>query len=185
VTIALCVDSRRPPAGDRIKVIETTLKLLPVEHLRAIAAGHIRLSRAGDTPSNGGGSDPAPWIRVSARSLTAARVHSFTLLHEMGHIVDYHYGAMRTLRATHPRLYRILSATAHNGRTQFDGEKFADCYMIFVMRHVAGLAHQHPADPAAYQGAEAETRFRALMSTPAFERWAGPLAHLRTAPERR
>jgi hypothetical protein len=179
ITIHLCVHPRHLPSADRITVIETTLKWLPVEHLQVISTGHIRLSHPSHTPQRGGGSDPAPWIRISARSLEAARGHSPTLLHEMGHVVDYHYGAMRALRQAHPQLYRTLNATAHDGSTQFDGERYADCYMMFFLTQVAGLPHVHRADPRAYQGEARTTRFRALLSTPPFASWMGPLANLR------
>lgn len=183
IPIRLCVHPHHRPSTDRIKIIETTLKLFPADHLRVIAAGHLRLSHPNDAPRNGGGSDPAPWIRLSAVSLAAARVHSPTLLHEMGHVIDYHYSAMRTLRGTHPHLYDVLNSTAHTGRTQFDGERFADCYMIFFLTQVAGVPHAHPAAPRAYQGSARDTRFSAMLSTPAFRDWAGPLANLRVPPE--
>jgi hypothetical protein len=183
IPITLCVHSHQRPSPARIQVIEATLRLIPAGHLRVIAAGHIRLSHPNDTPRSGGGSDPAPWIRLSAVSLAAARVHSPTLLHEMGHVIDYHYGAMRTLRGTHPRLYNVLNSTAHTGRTQFDGERFADCYMIYFLTQVAGVGHVHRADPRAYQGNARDMRFSAMLSTPAFRDWAGPLSNLRVPPE--
>lgn len=183
IPITLCVHSHHRPSPARVQVIETTLRLIPAGHLRVIAAGHIRLSHPNDLPHSGGGSDPAPWIRLSAVSLAAARVHSPTLLHEMGHVIDYHYGAMRALRGTHPHLYDVLNSTAHRGRTQFDGERFADCYMIYFLTQVAGVPHTHPADPRAYRGDARDTRFSAMLSTPAFRDWAGPLASLRVPPE--
>lgn len=183
VPIHLCVHSEHPPAADRIEVIKKTLALLPIPHLWVINYGHIRLSHTGHPPANGGGSDPAPWIRISAVSLAAARTFSPTLLHEMGHVVDYHYHAMQTLRSTHPILYRVLRNTAHNGSTQFDGERFADCYMIFFLTQVGGQIVMHRADPSAYRGAARDTRFSAMLSTPAFDRWAGPLAALRVPQE--
>jgi hypothetical protein len=187
IRINLCVHPRHLPAADRLTVIETTLKCLPAEHLQVIGAGHIRLSHPDHPPQNGGGSDPAPWIRISARSLAHARGYSPTLLHEMGHVVDYHYGAMGALRTAHPQLYRVLNGTAHTGRTQFDGERFADCYMIFFLTQVAGIPYVHRAEPSAYQGDGRTTRFRALLSTPAFASWMGPLANLRlpSAPQAR
>jgi len=183
VEIRLCVHPRHAPSPERIGMLERTLELLPTAHLWVLNYGHIRLSHPEHIPHDGGGSDPAAWIRISARSLAAASNFSPTLLHESGHVMDYHYHAMETLARTHPRLHKTLRETPHHGVTQFAGERFADCYMMYLLTQVAGLVRPFAASPQAYQGAARDTRFSALLSTPAFDGWTGPLSHLRVPPE--
>ena len=98
-------------------------------------------------------------------------------------VVDYHYHAMQTLRTTHPRLYHVLNNTRHIGIRQFDGERFADCYLMFFLTQVAHEEHMHRAEPAAYRGEARDTRFKAMLSTPAFQAWKGVLSELRAPPE--
>lgn len=106
-----------------------------------------------------------------------------TALHEFGHVVDYQYGAMAGLRERQPEFYRLLSGTRHTGRTQGPGEAFADCYMIYVITQLARRGYRHPAAPEAYEGEQATRHFEALMNSPAFDNWAGPLSELRRQPE--
>jgi hypothetical protein len=122
---------------------------------------------------------------VSAVSLAAAQDYSPTLLHEMGHVVDYQFKAMDVLKFTHPRLHLILKNTPHAGITQTDGDRFGDCYMIYFLTQVAGVPHVSRAAQAEYRGAERDTRFSALLSSVAFSGWTGPLSHLRVPPETR
>lgn len=172
------------PNDAQIQTLVQTLSYVPYEHLSrfSAASGHIRASGSQCTPLRGGGSDPAPWIRLSAVSFNDAinSAINITLLHEFGHVVDYLYGAMNGLRTRDQALYRLLAGTAHTGRTQGPSEAFADCYMIFVVTQIAGRGYTHPADPGAYQGRAATERFTALMNSPAFDNWSGVLSNLRT-----
>ncbi len=174
------------PTEQQTEVLKQTLNFAPTEHLRRFAGalGHIRASGRQCAPMRGGGSDPAPWIRLSATSFEDSLNQSInvTVLHELGHVVDYLYGAMAGLRDRHPDLYRLLSQTRHVGRTQGPGEAFADCYLIFVITQLARRGYRHAADPEAYQGEQATCHFEALINSPAFDNWAGALSDLRRRP---
>jgi hypothetical protein len=171
------------PTGPQIEILKQTLSFVPAEHLRRFAGalGNIRASGRQCTPARGGGSNPAPWIRLSAASFEDSLNQSInvTALHEFGHVVDYQYGAMAGLQTRHPDLYRLLSRTPHTGHTQGSGETFADCYLIFVITQLARRTYRHPADPRAYEGEEATHRFEALINSPAFDNWTGALSQLR------
>ncbi|MCW5964870.1 MAG: hypothetical protein KIT83_12600 [Bryobacterales bacterium] len=49
----------------------------------------------------------------------------------------------------------MLASTGHEGATGGPGERFADCYMLYLMNQVAGHRTGHPVDRAAYQGEQA------------------------------
>jgi hypothetical protein len=93
----------------------------------------------------------------------------------MGHIVEAQYDAMAALRRIDQAAYQLLATTRHEGTTEGPGEQFADCYMIFLLMVKARIRYRHPADPTAYQGAAARSRFEALLMTPAFSFWSGAL----------
>ena len=175
------------PSEEQIEILRQTLNFAPAEHLRRFAGalGHIRASGRQCTPARGGGSNPAPWIRLSATSFEDSlnQTINVTALHEFGHVVDYQYGAMAGLHDRHPDFYRLLSRTRHTGRTQGPGEAFADCYMIYVITQLARRGYRHPADPQAYEGEQATRHFEALINSPAFDNWTGALSELRRQPE--
>ena len=172
-----------PPTGEQIRIILRTLEHVPVPHLRLLSPpGHIQVSRPGCAPRRGGGNGGlSRWIRLSAAAIGADynRTLNVTLLHELGHVIDSVYGGMRWLQDNDRDGYRLLAATGHTGATQFPGERFADCYMIFLITQVAGRSYNHRADPSAYRGEQAMRRYRILLNTPAFEGWTGPLSDLR------
>ncbi len=187
VPIRVPKERTEPPSTEQFRLILRTLELVPLPHLRlfSVPRAHIQVSRRGCAPMRGGGSGgEARWIRLSAASLGAQhnRNVNVTLLHEMGHIVDTAYRGMRWLEQNDRAGYRLLADTGHDGATDFDGERFADCYMIFLVTQVAGRSYNHPADPRAYRGAQATRRFELLLNTPAFEGWTGPLSELRRDP---
>jgi hypothetical protein len=171
------------PSDRQLQILSSTLSYAPMEHVRRFggALGYIRASGSGCTPNHGGGSDPAPWIRLSAASFADSLNQrlNITLLHEFGHVVDYMYGAMEGLRGRDPELYRLLANTPHTGRTQGPSEAFGDCYMIFVVTQIARQGYNHPAAPEAYRGEQATRRFTALINSPAFDNWNGVLKELR------
>jgi len=172
IDIRVLTDPADQPPAAAVLAIFRTLELLPRRHLALMRGGHVQISKRQCPPERGGGNDPeTPWIRISRRAADETRNHRYaiTMLHEFGHIVDARFRAMAWLRDNRPEDYRFLAATAHDGRTDFDGERFADCYMLYVLNELAGQATGHRADPAAYQGAAARRRYDIMLSTPAFE----------------
>lgn len=171
VDVRVLTDPSDQPLAAAVLAVFRTLELLPARHLELLRGGHVQISKRHCPPRRGGGNDPAaPWVRVSRAAADETRNHHYciTMLHEFGHIVDTRFGAMAWLRDHDPEGYRFLAATAHEGTTDFDGERFADCYMLYLLNEVAGQRTRHPADPAAYQGEGAQRRYRILRSTPAF-----------------
>ena len=172
-----------PPTTEQIRIILRTLELVPVPHLRLLSPpGHVQVSRPGCAPRRGGGNGgDSRWIRISAAAVGAPhnRHLNVTLLHELGHVVDSAYGGTRWLQRNDRDGYRLLASTGHEGATPGAGERFADCYMIFLVTQVGERPYTHPADPQAYRGEQAMRRYRILLNTPAFEGWTGPLADLR------
>lgn len=165
-------DPSTPPDDNQWSVIENTLALVPTEHLQLLSSpGYIQVSKTGCLPNSGGGNGGSErWIRLSQKSLSESynRDYNATLLHELGHLVDVHYSAMRTIQQLDPEGYRLLVNTPHNGQTSGAGEHFSDCYMIYMLQVVAGYSYTHPADPTAYRGNEAHSRFRVILNSPAF-----------------
>lgn len=171
VDVRVLTDPADQPLATAVVAIFRTLELLPRRHLALLRGGYVQISKRQCPPGRGGGNDPAvPWVRVSRAAADETRNHNYciTMLHEIGHIVDTRFSAMAWLRDNDPEGYRFLAATAHEGTTDFDGERFADCYMLYLLNEVAGRRTGHPADPGAYQGEEAQRRYRLMLSTPAF-----------------
>jgi hypothetical protein len=108
-------------------------------------------------------------IRLSHASLRANhnQHYNVTLLHEAGHHVDWHY-RIAAYVGTRGAQGRALLDTGHRGATQGDGERVADCYMIYLLQVIARHAYTHPADPAAYRNESARSRFNLLLESPAF-----------------
>ena len=142
----------------QITQLVQSLNRLPDEHLRRLptitikyfaeyAGGGSRLDR--DEPENS-------FIRISHRCFQSSWNQPLTepnqtLLHEVGHIIDWTYGCMGYLRHNHREEYRALQAHPHSGRTQGAGEHYADAYKdYFVGSLLRGL------------------RYDALMHSPAF-----------------
>ncbi len=172
-----------PPSTEQLRVILRTLELVPAPHLRLLSPpGYVQVSRPGCAPRRGGGNGgESRWVRLSAAAIGAHynRHLNVTLLHEVGHVVDGAYGGMRWLQENDREGYRLLADTGHTGATQFPGERFADCYMIFLVTQLGGRTYTHRADRAAYRGEQATRRFGIMLNTPAFEGWTGPLSELR------
>lgn len=168
-------DPAHPPNNHQMEILGRTLELVPLQHLRILAApGHVQVSLPACSPLRGGGNGAflgERWVRLSSASMGAPHNATFnaTLLHEFGHLVDHEYGAMTSLQTRDREAYRLLAGTAHEGDTAGPGEGFADCYMIFLITRVGRLGYYHPADPSAYRGEEATHRFRALLRTRAFD----------------
>lgn len=178
ITMYSSTDRTVPPNDRQRQIIIDTLRLIPSIHLRRVfgmpsESTYIQVSKPRCGPHSGGGNGAfidQNWVKLSANSVNQGYNGRFnvTLLHEFGHLVNHAYSAMRWLRSNDREAFILLSNTRHEGSTQGAREAFADCYMIYVYTRIAGLGYTHRADPVAYRGDEAERRFRAMQSTPAF-----------------
>ena len=149
-------------------ILEQSTALIPEAHRTAVSTIELRGHR--QVPLSGGGSiHTTSTIRLSYASLreTYNDQYNVTLLHEFGHHVDWRYEVTSFVRRQGAN-GRTLIATGHTGATQGDGERIADCYMIYLIQVIAAKAYTHPADPAAYRGDAAQMRFDLLLQSPAF-----------------
>lgn len=130
--------------------IQRTLALLPPAHVR-----HLHHLTVRDRADYAGGStnwvsradhSRGCWImldsdsfdpRVRAINNRPPDFLNYTLLHEMGHVVDQAYSGLRTMRREDRAGYRILTEPsrtgspeflAHHPRTSGAGEDFGDVY---------------------------------------------------------
>lgn len=130
-------DFQRPITQPQQAVAVSTLQLLPADHLRRLPTIVV-----GDRPMRGGGGAVAPGqpggplIRINVQrfgdSLNAER--NLTLLHEIGHIMDYSYNCIDVfyrLRENRPHLNlmrRLAQQGLYQGATQGEREIYADAY---------------------------------------------------------
>lgn len=56
----------------------------------------------------------------------------YTLLHELGHLVDWSYAAFAWIQANDPAGFATIAARAHTGITRGAQERFADVYADMV-----------------------------------------------------
>jgi len=161
------------PRPEHWLVLDRSLALVPMAHRSVVR--RIELRGHSQAPARGGGSDRTTGtIRLSYVSLRAPynREYNVTLLHEFGHHIDWRYEVVSHVRGQGAD-GRALLLTGHTGATQGPGERIADCYMIYLLQVVAGRPYVHPADPAAYRGVAARTRFDLLLRSRAFDGIAG------------
>ena len=122
-----------------------SLNVLPRSHLvllpritvgeRPPASNHPRSYGGGGSAHRGmpGG----PYLRLNWRIFQAPwnQGHvNYTLLHEVGHIVDWAYRCMQVLRRDHRSHYQVLTSHPHSGRTQGPSEHYADAYADYFSR---------------------------------------------------
>lgn len=126
--------------------MERTLSVLPSHHVTKLARIEIRQRAGAGGSANAmpdGTTGPthfvvldidtflSPWNNTGNRLL-------YTLLHEMGHVVDWSFGAFRQIRQTDRAGYDIICERVHHGRTQNQQEKFADSYADIHFPGAAG-----------------------------------------------
>ncbi|MEO1994554.1 MAG: hypothetical protein ABGZ17_04695, partial [Planctomycetaceae bacterium] len=87
---------------DNVRQLLRTVELMPAQHVRQIPRITV-----GNRPSQGGGGSAhegmpgGPYIRLNKSCFDSrwnSGLHNYTLLHECGHIIDWAYGCMRTMR---------------------------------------------------------------------------------------
>ena len=176
-----------PPNAQQMDHLQRSLLLVPPEHAEIITRIEARVP--GQAPQSGGGNNRIQRIiRLSHASFSASyntnadRQLNITVLHELGYIIDYHYGVLRFMhRHRREEPYRSVLSTPYAHGDHGDGEIIADCYMIFWVQIVGGASYGYPPTPSAYQGQAAMRRFRALLDSPAFACYVGPGSELRSA----
>lgn len=115
--------------------LERTLSILPEPHLRGLRYIEIR-----DRPDYAGGSTnvtPRYWVMLDIDSFDPRQreinnrpggLH-YTLLHEMGHVVDSSYRAFQWIQRHDRAGYRLIASRSHSGRiTTGARERFANTY---------------------------------------------------------
>ena len=176
-----------PPNEQQLDYLQRSLLLVPPEHAEIIT--RIEARGPGQSPQSGGGNDRVRRIiRLSHASFSAphntntGRRLNVTVLHELGHIIDFHYGVLRFMhRQRREEPYRSVLSTPYGPGNHGDGEIIADCYMIFLIQIVGRASYRYPPAPSAYQGQAAVRRFQALLESPAFACYVGPGSELRSS----
>lgn len=111
-------------------VLTDTLARLWVHHLRLLPT-----ITAGDRPARGGGGAAhsgmpgGPYIRLNRSCFQSPwnqHGYNYTLLHEVGHIVDWAFDCMHRMRREDNAGFRALLAHPHSGATQGWSEHYAD-----------------------------------------------------------
>jgi len=157
--VSVTVNGLEAQGADFSKV-EHTLRLLPTAHIRKIPPITV-----GDRPSRGGGGSATsmmpggPYIRLNSSCFQSAWNHghnNYTLLHEIGHIIDWAYGCMETMRRQDQSGYAALLIHPHHGATHGPGEHYADAYADYFSRGRHWLARCAPG------------RYNALCNSAAF-----------------
>ena len=118
-----------------LQQLARTLDLLPVAHVAKLPTITV-----GNRPDRGGGGSASrtmpggPYIRLNVTCFSSSwnrGFYNYTLLHEVGHIIDWEYGCMANMRRTDHAGYQALLRHPHSGATQGDGEHYGDAYADF------------------------------------------------------
>jgi hypothetical protein len=112
-----------------------TLNLLHPAHLRLLPTITV-----GNRPVRGGGGSQArsqpggAFIRINSSCFNSPwnqGSYNETLLHEIGHIIDWEYNCMQAMRTNNPAGFQALMQHSHRGATQGPSEHFADAYATY------------------------------------------------------
>jgi hypothetical protein len=150
------LDETQPSDLPHLEQLERSLNLLPVAHLK-----HIPTIAVGNRPPRGGGgsANPSmpggPYIRLNRNCFNSSwnqGSYNYTLLHEVGHIIDWAYRCMERMRRTDPRAYRVLLQHPHRGATQGPGEHYADAYADYFSGRRLGERLEPLRQSAAFRG---------------------------------
>lgn len=152
--------------------LERTLSILPQQHLRGLQYIEIRdrSDYAGGStnvashpwPTNGPGQRQY-WVMLDIDSFDPRQrqintrpggLH-YTLLHEMGHVVDWSTGAFEWIRRHDHAGYRLIASRSHSSRfTTGAQERFADTYADLFFYPQGNRLR--------------DDRIRAILNSPAF-----------------
>ncbi|MCA9191022.1 MAG: hypothetical protein KDB03_04655 [Planctomycetales bacterium] len=118
--------------------IRDTLWVVPTQHLFLIRQiDVVPPLMLGSNPNYSGGGSGVGYPRLSTLCFDRGhKPHNFplnlTLLHEIGHILDEHYGALVNLPREHQATLRAIGIPA-GARTHGDGEHYAIAYQQVIV----------------------------------------------------
>lgn len=118
---------------DHLRRIETTLCAIPPYHASLPTRIEIRQRANAGGSANAMPDSPRFFVVLDFDCFisswnTGPNGLIYTLLHEMGHVVDWTYRAFPKIHRNDPAGYEAICERTHRGRTQHDQEKFADAY---------------------------------------------------------
>jgi len=178
-SIPVTVDFQRSITPVQREALLRTLNLLPPEHLDELPTIVI-----GDRPAGGAGGAVPPWgpggplIRIHVNRFGASfnSTYNLTLLHEIGHIMDYAYKCIPVPRRTGHYFYQQSEHRAdlnlfrrraregwHEGDTQGENEIYADLYSG-LLRHSRTPFNQARPWP------DVQALYAAVLRSPPFDR---------------
>ena len=149
-------DRGQAPVGfvhDAVKQrIRDTLDILPESHINLFGTtGVVELrviTRDGESRGGGGHIPLIPQINLSYKCLDGSHSYnsgdlSYTLLHEMGHIVDksIRHNCMRALKREFPLGCLAILTRYHGGGTLGTSEHYADIYADYFYKELARLSY--------------------------------------------
>lgn len=121
---------------EQFRRIALTLGVLPAHHVASVARIEIRQRAGAGGSANAmpdGVTGPTHYVVLDIDCFASAWNNTengliYTLLHEMGHVVDWSNRAFPWIRRNDRAGYDIICQRVHHGRTQNQQEKFADSY---------------------------------------------------------
>lgn len=123
-----------------VRNIRATFLLVPAAHLTIFR--RITIYTPQGTPPYAGGGSGLGYPRLSIYCFDPGyrpqnRVQNLTLLHEIGHLVDHHYGCLDAMQRDAPSDYAALRLEIHiapSRRTHGPSELYADAYQKVLNR---------------------------------------------------
>jgi hypothetical protein len=159
--------------ADYIDRLRRTLALCPAQHLAYIHHVTVRDRRDYEGGSTNWVSrrdhTAGLWIMIDIDSFNPRlreinnrppNFFHYTILHELGHVVDLSYRSLRYIRRHDTPGYRVITQRAHRGITQGPGEHFADVYADYFFYS----EQEMPTD----------ARMQAMLQSPAFNGITAP-----------
>ena len=129
------------------EVLTNTLERLWVHHLKILPPITV-----GDRPHRGGGGAAhsgmpgGPYIRLNRSCFQSSwnqHGYNYTLLHEVGHIIDWTFDCIQHMRREDNQGFRVLLAHPHSGATQGWSEHYADAVADWYAGHPMSEARRH------------------------------------------
>lgn len=139
--------------------IRDTLWVVPTQHLTIIRQiDVVPPLMLASNPNYAGGGSGRGYPRLSELCFDRGfRPNNFpinlTLLHEIGHIVDHHYGAFAGLSTEHKATLRTITIPA-SALTQGEGEYFAIAYQQVISGSASAAVRSAVLASSAFEGVD-------------------------------